>query len=173
LKIQTKDLAIIAIYSALYVVLSYISPIPIYGAIQFRIANVLLATIPLLGMAGVFGHTLGVFVVNMSSHLGPIDLLNTLPAFAMAFIVHYVYKHTKNDYTIIGTGIAYSAVLGATVGWMLSYTGNTGGATMLATMAYVTTANIIASVLIGWPVFKILKRSDVFEKLINRGEKYA
>ena len=159
-----------AIYGALYVVLSYISPIPIYGAIQFRVANILLATIPLLGIAGVLGHTLGVFVVNMSSLLGPIDLLNTLPAFAMAFIVHYVYKHTKNDYTVIGTCSAYSVVLGTTVGWMLNYI---GGAPLILTMAYVTTTNIMASVLIGWPVFKILKRSGVFENLLNRGEKYA
>lgn len=173
MKIQTKDIAIIAIYGALYVALSYISPIPIYGAVQFRVANILLATVPLLGIAGVLGHTLGVFIVNTTSFLGPIDLLNTLPAFAMAFIVYYVYKHTKNDYTVIGTCIAYSVVLGATVGWMLNFTGNTGGATMLATMAYVATANIIAIVLIGWPVFKILKRSDVFEKLFNRGERYV
>jgi uncharacterized membrane protein len=170
LKIQTKDLAVIAIYGALYVVLSYISPIPIYGTIQFRVANILLATIPLLGIAGVLGHTLGVFVVNMSSLLGPIDLLNTLPAFAMAFIVFYVYKHTKNDYTVIGTCIAYSVVLGVTVGWMLNYV---GGAPLILTMAYVTTTNIMTSVLIGWPVFKILKRSGVFGKLLNRGEKYA
>ena len=39
----------------------------------------------------------------------------------MSFVVYYVYKRTKNDYTVIGTCIAYSAVLGITVGWMLSY----------------------------------------------------
>ena len=81
----------------------------------------MVAAVPLLGIAGVLGHTLGVFVANIFSTAGPFDLLNTIPSFAMSFVVYYVYKKTQNDYTVIGTCIAYSAVLGITVGWMLSY----------------------------------------------------
>ncbi|MDR0470349.1 MAG: QueT transporter family protein [Nitrososphaerota archaeon] len=170
MKIQTKDIAIIAIYGALYVALTvYFQPIS-YGAIQVRVANVMLATVPLLGIAGVFGQTMGVFVANLySPELGPIDLLNTLPSLVMSFVIYYVYKRTKNDYTVIGTGIAYSAVLGVTVGCMLNYVVNLP---LLATIAYVTFGNIIACVVLGWPVFMVLKRSGVFE-WFNRGEKYV
>ncbi len=121
LKIRTKDIALIAIYAALYAALVVVLGPFSYGPIQIRIADSLLAVVPLLGLAGVLGHTLGVFVANIFSTAGPIDLLNTVPSFAMSFVVYYVYKRTKNDYTVIGTCIAYSAVLGITVGWMLSF----------------------------------------------------
>ena len=97
----------------------------------------------------------------MFSTIGLIDLLNTIPSFAMSFVVYYVYKRTENDYTVIGTCIAYSIVLGVTVGWMLSYVLSLP---LLPTIAYVAVGNTVASVLIGWPIFKVLKKTGVFQK---------
>ena len=168
LKIRTKDIALIAIYAALYAALVVVLGPFSYGPIQIRIADSLLAVVPLLGLAGVLGHTLGVFVGNIFSTAGPIDLLNTIPSFAMSFVVYYVYKRTKNDYTVIGTCIAYSAVLGTTVGWMLSYL---YGLPLLPTIAYVAIGNAIASVLIGWPIFKLLKRTGIFQRWFGEYQK--
>jgi uncharacterized membrane protein len=160
LKIRTKDLALISIYAALYAALVVVLGGFSYGPVQVRIADSMLAAVPLLGLAGVLGHTLGVFVANIFSPLGPIDLLNTVPSFAMSFVVYYVYKLTRNDYTVIGTCLAYSAVLGVTVGSMLSYVLSLP---LLPTIAYVAIGNVIASVLIGWPLFKVLKKIGVFQ----------
>ena len=161
MKIRSKDSALIAIYAALYAALVVVLGGFSYGPVQVRIADTMLAAVPLLGLSGVLGHTLGVFIANVFSPVGLIDLLNTLPSFAMSFLVYYVYKRTKNDYTVIGTGIAYSVVLGVTVGWMLSYVYSLP---LLLTIAYVAIGNVIASVLIGWPVFKLLKKIGVFQK---------
>jgi uncharacterized membrane protein len=106
-----------------------------------------------------------VFIGNIPSSVGPIDLLNTIPSFIMAFVVYYIYKRTKNDYTVIGTCIAYSAVLGVTVGWMLSSLYNLP---LLAEILYVAIGNVIASVLIGWPVFKLLKKTGVFQRFFGQ-----
>ena len=95
------------LYAALVVVLGGFS----YGPIQVRVADSMVAAVPLLGIAGVLGHTLGVFIGNIFSSAGPLDLLNTIPSFAMSFVVYYVYKRTQNDYTVIATCIAYSAVI--------------------------------------------------------------
>jgi uncharacterized membrane protein len=149
-----------ALYAALVVVLGGFS----YGPIQVRVADALVAVVPLLGVAGVLGHTLGVFIANIFSPAGLLDLLNTIPSFVMAFVVWYVYKRTSNDYTVIGTCIAYSAVLGTTVGWMLSYLYELP---LLPTIAYVAIGNTIASVLIGWPLFKVLKRIGVFQRWLG------
>ena len=160
-KIRTKDLAIIAIYAALYAALVVVLGAFSYGPIQVRIADSMVAAVPLLGIPGVLGHTLGVFIGNLFSSAGLIDLLNTGPSFAMSFVVYYIYKHTQNDYTVIVTCIAYSIVIGTTVGWMLSYL---YGLPLLLTIAYVAIGNIIASVLIGWPLFKALKKTGIFQK---------
>jgi uncharacterized membrane protein len=167
-KIRTKEIAVIAIYAALYATLVVVLGAFSYGPIQVRIADSMLGVVPLLGLAGVLGHTLGVFVANIFSTAGPLDLLNTIPSFVMSFLVFYVYKRTKNDYTVIGTCIAYSAVIGTTVGWMLSYL---YGLPLLLTISYVALGNTIASVLIGWPIFKILKGAGVFQGLIGYREK--
>jgi uncharacterized membrane protein len=161
LKMQTKDLALIAIYAALYAALVVVLGGFSYGPIQVRIADSMLAAVPLLGISGVLGHTLGVFIANVFSPVGLLDLLNTIPSFAMSFVVYYVYKRTKNDFTVIGTCIAYSVVLGVTVGWMLSYV---YALPLLLTMAYVAIGNGIASVLIGWPLFKLLKKTGVLQR---------
>jgi uncharacterized membrane protein len=168
LKISTKDIALIAIYAALYAALVVVLGPFSYGPIQIRIADSLLAVVPLLGLAGVLGHTLGVFVGNIFSTAGPIDLLNTIPSFAMSFIVYYVYKRIKNDYTVIGACLTYSVVLGTTVGWMLSYL---YGLPLLPTIVYVAIGNAIASVLIGWPIFKLLRRTGILQRWFGEYKK--
>jgi uncharacterized membrane protein len=150
-------------YAALYAALVIFFPEASYGPVQVRIADALIATIPLFGFAGVLGHTLGVFIANMFSTAGLIDLLNTVPSFIMAYIVYYIYKKSGNDYTIIVTCLAYSAVIGTTVGCMLSFLYDLP---LIATIAYVTAGNIVASIIIGWPLFKILKKIGI-QHLIN------
>jgi uncharacterized membrane protein len=165
LKIQSKDIAIIGVYAALYAALVVVLGGFSYGPIQVRIADSLLAIIPLLGLPGVLGHTLGVFIANLFSPAGLLDLLNTIPSFVMSFVVFYVYKRTKKDYIVIGTCITYSVVLGVTVGWMLSYVYTLP---LLPTMVYVAVGNVIASVLIGWPLFKVLKKTGVLQKWLTK-----
>ncbi|NLE04967.1 MAG: QueT transporter family protein [Crenarchaeota archaeon] len=161
MKQKKKDLALIGIYAGLYTALVVVLGFASYGPIQVRVADALIAAIPLLGFAGVLGHTLGVFVANLFSTLGPIDLLNTIPSFAMAYVVYYIYKKSNNDFTVIGTCAAYSVVLGITVGWMLSYV---CGYPLLITIVDVIIGNIIASVIIGWPLFKLLKKTGLIQK---------
>jgi len=161
LKFKTKDLALIAIYAALYAALVVELGGISYGIINFRIADAMVAAVPLLGIAGVLGHTIGVFVSNIPSPLGLIDLLNTIPSFAMSFVIYYVYKKTRNDYTVIATCSAYSFVLGTTVGAMLSPITHIP---LLLSILYVALGNIVATVLIGWPMFKMLKRTGIFQK---------
>ena len=169
MKLRTKDIALIAIYAGLYAALVIELGGISYGIINFRIADAMVAAVPLLGIPGVLGHTLGVFISNIPSPLGFIDLLNTIPSFAMSFVIYYVYKKTGNDYTVIATCTAYSAVLGITVGAMLSPITHIP---LLLSMLYVALGNIIATVFIGWPLFKLLKRTGIFQNLYpNQNQK--
>ena len=168
LKIRTKDLAVISIYAALYAALVVALGAFSYGPVQVRVADSMLAAVPLLGIPGVLGHTLGVFISNIFSTAGLLDLLNTIPSFVMSFMIYYVYKRTQNDYTVIVTFIAYSVVIGTTVGWMLSYLYSLP---LLPTIGYVAIGNIIATVLIGWPIFKLLKKSGIFQRWFGEYQK--
>ena len=158
MKLQTKQITLIAVYAALYAVLVNVIPGLSFGVLNLRMADALLGAVPLLGMAGVLGHTLGVFIGNIPSPLGFVDLLNTIPSFAMAFVVYYVYKWTQNDYSVLVTSVAYSAVLGVTVGWMLSAP---FGIPLPLSILYVFLGNVVVSTLIGWPIFKLLKKAGI------------
>jgi uncharacterized membrane protein len=160
---RTKTVALMSMYAALYAALVIFLPETSYGPVQVRIADALVATVPLFGFAGVLGHTLGVFISNMFSTAGLIDLLNTIPSFIMAYIVYYVYKKSGNDYTVIITCLAYSVVIGTTVGCMLAFLYDLP---LIVTIAYVTAGNIVASIMIGWLLFKILKKVGI-QHLIN------
>ena len=170
-RVRTKTIAFIAIYAAAYAALVASLGALSYGPINIRIADAMLSVVPLVGFAGVIGHTLGVFAANIFSTIGVIDLLNTIPSFAMSFVVYYVYKRTKNDYTVLATSIAYSLVLGTTVGWMLS---PLYGIPLPLSIAYVMAGNLLVTTLIGWPLFKMLKKTGIFEKWFpnqNQGKK--
>jgi uncharacterized membrane protein len=158
LKIRTIDLAIISVYAALYAVLVNVIPGLSFGVLNLRMADALLGAVPLLGIAGVLGHTLGVFIGNIPSPFGFIDLLNTIPSFVMAFVVYYVYKRTQNDYLLLVTFAAYSTVLGATVGWMLAAP---FGIPLPLSILYVFLGNLVVNTLIGWPIFKLLKKAGI------------
>jgi uncharacterized membrane protein len=161
LKTKTKDLALISLYAALYAALVIVLGGISFGPVNVRIADAMVGAVPLLGIPGVLGHTLGVFVGNLYSPLGPIDLLNTIPSFAMSFVVYYMYRQTKNDYAVIVGCAAYSVVLGITVGWMLSAPFNIP---LALSITYVIIGNLVATVLIGWPLFKLLKRNAMFQR---------
>ena len=80
--IENKSLslkvALTAITAALYVALGYIfQPISFLG-IQFRVAELVVGMCLLFPMEGMLGKVIGVFFVNLSSPLGPFDLLSTL-----------------------------------------------------------------------------------------------
>jgi uncharacterized membrane protein len=158
LNLRTKEIALIAIYAALYAVLVNAIAGLSFGPLNLRVADAMVGAIPLLGIAGVLGHTLGVFLGNIPSPLGVIDLLNTIPSFAMAFVIYYVYKRTKNDYSVLVTSIAYSAVLGITVGWMLSAPFNIP---LPFSILYVFAGNLVVTTVVGWPLFKLLKKVGI------------
>ena len=165
MKIRSVEIALITVYVALYSALVVVLGGFSYGPIQVRVADAMLALVPLIGLPGVLGHTLGVLTTNLFSPIGLIDLLNAIPSFAMSMLVYYIYKRSNNDLTVIGTCIAYSAVLGVTVGWMLSYTYSLP---LFLTMGYVAAGNVIASVFIGWPIFKLIKRTGVPQKWLAK-----
>ena len=154
--VRTKTLAIGVVYAALYAAL-VVANLPLsYGAVQVRLADAMVALIPIFGWAGILGHTVGVFLSNIFSPVGWIDMLNTIPSFVMAVVIWKL----RNKSVISGT-ILYSLVLAGTVGAMLSYV---YGLPLLATFFYVLIGNLIATTLIGVPLYKAIKKAGVFQR---------
>ena len=71
-------IALTAITAALYIALGYIfQPISFLG-LQFRVAELIMGMCLIFPLEGLVGNIIGVFFVNLTSPLGPIDLIGCI-----------------------------------------------------------------------------------------------
>ncbi len=71
-------IALTAITAALYIALGYIfQPISFLG-LQFRVAELIMGMCLIFPLEGLVGNVIGVFFVNLTSPLGPIDLIGCI-----------------------------------------------------------------------------------------------
>jgi uncharacterized membrane protein len=147
---RTKILTLAIVYAALYTALSlFLSPIS-FGAIQVRIAGLLLGAVPVLGIAGVIGQTLGCFITNSFSPLGLIDLVNVIPTFIMTLVIWKL----RNKSVLLGLSL-YTIVTSTSIAFTLNYAFNLPfGITMLTVLV----GQVISCVIGGYILYKVLNR---------------
>ncbi len=98
-KFDSKDIALAAVFSALYVVMNVIQMLSIgnptvYGPVQLRIADSLIALAALLGWPVILGVTFGCFLSNAYYFLGVQDVvLGPVANLAAACIILALRKH--------------------------------------------------------------------------------
>lgn len=71
-------IALIAITTALYTALGYIFQPISFSVFQFRVAELIVGMCIIFPFEGLIGKVLGVFFVNLTSPLGPIDLISCI-----------------------------------------------------------------------------------------------
>jgi uncharacterized membrane protein len=149
-----------AIYAAMYVVLALVfNPIS-YGAINLRVANVLIGLVPIIGWPAVLGQTMGVFIANQPAFgdpLGPIDLINVIPSFIFSFLLWKL----RNRSVFLGLAL-YSVALGITVSYALNYAFKLP---LLVEIPQVTAGVFVATAVLGYLLFKSVKRLGVLQRM--------
>jgi uncharacterized membrane protein len=149
-----------AIYAAMYVALALVfSPIS-YGAINLRVANILIGLVPIIGWPAVLGQTLGVFIANqpaLGDPLGPIDLINVVPSFLFSLLLWKL----RNKSVFLGLAL-YSVALGITVSYALNYAFNLP---LSVGIPEVTAGIFIATAVFGYLLFRAVKRLSVLQRM--------
>ncbi|GAK31105.1 putative membrane protein [Weissella oryzae SG25] len=93
---KTRQLALIAVVAAFYVVVTTLIKPLSYGAIQFRVSEALNHLV-VFNKRYIWALTIGVFIANMSSSLGPIDMVvGTLGTLVMTTMTYFATKHVKS-----------------------------------------------------------------------------
>lgn len=91
-------ISIIAITAALYIALGYIfHPISFLG-FQFRVAELMVGMCIIFPLEGMIGKIIGVFFVNLSSPLGPIDLISCIVNVPALYCIIYFRDKGKLKY---------------------------------------------------------------------------
>ncbi len=135
-----------AAYAALVTLLAPIS----FLGVQVRVANALIGLVPLLGMPGAIGITLGVVIGNVWSPLGPLDMLSAVPTFASLTILLRL-----RDRSVLAGLLIYTGIVSAWVGFLLSYV---LGVPFVLTFPYLLVGIGIATALLGYIVYRAAAR---------------
>lgn len=118
MKNKSLYVAITGITAGLYIVLGYLfQPISFLG-IQFRIAELIVGICILYPIPGLIGNVIGVFILNLSSPLGPIDLFGGIVNIPALYCIVLLRNYRYAKY--IG-GILYAILISIYVAWILNF----------------------------------------------------
>ena len=119
MKFETKDLALITIFAALYAVMVLIfAPISFY-ALQFRFAGILRPAIAKKKLLAI-GYAIGVVVANFFSPFTGFHELVFMPIMSLVagLLGYYIARSYNSNYYVAGVVIAI--IIPLSVGWMLN-----------------------------------------------------
>jgi len=109
--------ALTAITAALYLTLGYVfQPISFLG-LQFRVAELIVGMCILFPFEGLIGNVIGVFFVNLTSPLGPIDLISCIVNVPALYCI--VFFRDKKFLKYLG-GILYAIIISIYVAIVLN-----------------------------------------------------
>jgi uncharacterized membrane protein len=175
-KLDSRDLASASVFAALYVIINVVQMVSVgnptvYGPIQLRIADCLIALAALLGLPVVAGVSAGCFLVNAYYFIGVQDVafgpIANLIAATMIFLLR---KHR-----FIGCALG-ALPIGFIVGgylWLFFPPPDVLNALPVwaAMIASVTISSLIAVAGIGYTLLSILSKENVIGPLKSRGLK--
>jgi uncharacterized membrane protein len=162
MRLNTKKLAVVTVFAALYAVgVIFLAPIS-FGIGQVRVADALLPLSMIFGLPSALGFSLGCIVSNsVSGGLGIIDIVGGAGANLVACtLAWYIGRKGSRAQRFLGT-VAETVAVGLIVGGYLSLLLHVP---LEISILGVLIGEIIAVNLIGFPIEEAIRRSKIFRK---------
>jgi len=175
-KLDTRDLSLFAAFASLYVVVNVVQMISIgnptvYGPVQLRIADCLIALSALLGWPVVAGVTVGCFLTNAYYFLGPVDVVFGPVANLVAAGIILLLRKNRLLACIVGA-MPIGIIVGGYLWVFFPPPDIFGFLPVWAAMIFsITISSLIAIAVVGYSLLTILSRPGVIEPLKSRGLK--
>jgi uncharacterized membrane protein len=179
-KFDSRDLALTAVFAALYVIINLAeaffvgSPIFTYGPIQLRLADCLIALAALFGWPLVGGVTLGCVLANAYYFLGVPDvILGPIANLVATGIVLFLRK--RRLVACVAGALPIGVIVGSYLWLFFPFLSPPEVLSFLpawaAMIVSLTISSLIAVAVIGYLVLSILSRPNIIEPLKSRGLK--
>ena len=178
-KFDSRDLALSAVFTALYVVINIVQTVTIgnptiYGPIQLRVADFMIALAILFGWPLVGGVTLGCMLTNAYYFLGAPDvILGPIANLIAAIIVLFLRK--RRLVACIAGALPVGVIVGSYLWLFFPFLSPPellsvlpAWAAMIISLSF---SSLIAVAVIGYLVLSILSRPNIIEPLKSRGLK--
>jgi uncharacterized membrane protein len=161
MRINTKKLAVAAIFAALYAVgVIFLAPIS-FGVFQVRIADAMLPLAMIFGLPSALGFSLGCIVSNVYGGLGVVDIVGGAAANLVACtLAWYIGRKGRVVQRFLGTvveTVAVSLIVGGYLSLIFQVPVEVG-------LLGVLVGSTIAINVIGFPIEESIRRSKIFRK---------
>ncbi len=174
---DARDAALFAVFASLYVVINVVQMISIgnpsvYGPVQLRLADCLIALSALLGWPVVAGVTVGGFLTNAYYFLDPVDAAFGPIANLIAATIIVALRRRKLLACIVGA-LPIGFIVGGYL-WLFFPPPDIFGPSLPAWTAMIfsiTLSSWVAIAIIGYSLLTILSRPSIIEPLKSRGLK--
>lgn len=181
MKFDSRDIALTAVFAALYAVIVIVQGLSAAATIQLRIADCLIPLSALFGLPAIFGVTIGCFISNTYTSAalsnGVYDIAFGPIANLIAATLIYLLRNRKLIGCIVG-----SAVIGLIVGsyiWVIfgpppdvfGLNFPLSWPIWAAGVVSITASSLVAIAIIGYILVTILGRKNIIEALRSRGLK--
>ena len=176
MKLDSRDLTSTAVFAALYVIINVVQMISVgnptvYGPIQLRVADFMIALTALLGWPMIGGVTLGCFLTNAYYFIGAPDvILGPIANLIAACLVLFLRK--RRLLACIVGALPIGFIVGGYL-WLFFPPPDVLGTlpAWAAMIASITISSLIAVAVIGYAVLSVLSRPSIIEPLKSRGLK--
>jgi uncharacterized membrane protein len=161
MKINTKKLAVVAVFASLYTIgVVFLAPIS-FGVYQVRLADAMLPLSMIFGVPGALGFSLGCIVSNVYGGLGIIDVVGGAAANLVACTLAWYIGGKGRGFqrflgSIVETGIV-TLIVGGYLSLIFQVPVEFG-------LLGVLVGSTIAINVIGFPIEEVIRRSKIFRK---------
>lgn len=175
MKFDSRDLTLTALFAALYVVINLVQSFAlggplVYGPIQLRIADFMIALTVLFGYPMIGGVTLGCFLTNAYFFIGAPDvILGPVANLIAACLVLLLRKHRL--LACITGALPIGLIVGGYLWLFFQPPDVLGLPVWAASVVSITVSSLVAVAVIGYIVLTALSRRSIIEPLKSRGLK--
>lgn len=176
MKFDSRDVTSTAVFAALYIVINIVQSVTIgnptiYGPIQLRVADFMIALAVLFGWPLIGGVTLGCFVTNAYYFIGAPDVVfGPIANFVAAALVMFL-RRRRLLACVVGA-LPIGLIVGGYL-WLFFPPPEIFG-TMpgwVGMIASITVSSLVAVAVIGYMVLSILSKPNIIKPLKSRGLK--
>jgi len=160
LKFDTRDLALTAVFAALYAVLVILLAPVSFGVYQVRVADALLPLSMIFGLPIAIGSSLGCLVANVYGGLGAIDIVGGATANFLACILAWHVGRSGFARRLLGSFVE-TLVITTIVGGYLSLIFDVP---VELGLFGIFVGSIVAINILGFTLEEFLQRSGVWER---------
>jgi len=181
LKFDSKDIALTAVFAALYAVIVIVQGLSAAATIQLRIADCLIPLSALFGLPVIFGVTLGCFVSNSYTSAalsnGVYDIALGPIANLVAATLIYLFRNRRLIGCIVGStaiGLIVGSYIWAIFGFPSAVFGlefPSSWPIWAASIVSITISSLLAIAVIGYILLTILSKPSIVNPLKSKGLK--